>query len=234
MKNGLLSCFVLLGVVFSFPVWLHGRDLSQKSGDLGQKSGQPNKGATHNSPTISQSTGSFKAVGSADKHKSFHDKHHKNHPSSQSPDYNARYPYKKHDKSRDRRHSGYYKHHYPYYFPPYYVSYGYSYYPDYYLYEDAVSPYGYGTTLGTSLERPSNLEVNRFEDKGGERVYVEQAGTEPYAEGVYGIYAESYVPPPREGEAIYIWVDKNGVENYVNDLDLVPLQYMDSIRIFGE
>lgn len=213
MNNGLLSYFVLFIFMFSSPVWLHGQDLSQKSG----KSVHNSSSKTHYGYTSENGVRNKNS-------------YNKNHPPG---NYNKSYSYHKYKNGNDHKHSGHYKNYYPYYFPPYYVSYGYSYSPDYYLYEDPVSLYGYGTTLGTSLERPSNLEVNRY---GGDRDSYEQAGTEggvPYAEGVYGIYTENYGPSPSEGGAIYIWVDENGVENYVNDLDLVPLRYKDNIRIVG-
>ena len=123
----------------------------------------------------------------------------------------------------------------PLYAPYYYFGYygGYALYTDYYANADPDYPLGYGTTMGTTLERPSNLEVNQFgQDSPSPADYRQDnsdAGhtyTEPAGDSVI----EYSSPPPSEEQTIYVWVDESGVRNYVNDLDFVPLRYRDIVR----
>ncbi len=236
VNNNLLSSFIVVILILSFPVWLQGQGLSQKSGNPGQKTGQQKQSKNIQSHTHNPSAKSGQNSDRFNKRQSVGNNSYENHSGSLNKNYDGKYSYKKHNKRRDYKHRGRYKKYYPYYFPYYYSYSGYSYYPDYYMYDDPDYPYGYGTTLGSTLERPSNLEVNRYGDQTEERGYDGQgdtAGDVPYARDVYGTYTEYYGPPPSEEQTIYIWVDENGIENYVNDLDLVPLEYRNDVRILG-
>lgn len=139
------------------------------------------------------------------------------------------------------RHGKHHKHHhkrdnkfYPF-FPPFgYYGY-YSPYSDYYAEVDPDYPLGYGTTLGTSLERQSNLEVNQYFVKPPlePRAQPYPAAGDTYAEEQYDAAYEYYAPPSSGSRVIYIWTDENGVDNYVNDPDLIPDGQIDNVRIMG-
>lgn len=144
---------------------------------------------------------------------------------------------KKHGKKYGDRH----KHrHNPPFFPnplsPVYGYYGY-YYPNDYSYSDPEHPLGYGTTLGTTLSRESNIDANRDLAKPGQpnnvRTYEDVEVYTDYSAGSYEAYGSS--GRPAESRTIYIWTDENGVDNYVNDPGLVPLAQRENVRIiFGD
>ncbi|HVY54277.1 MAG TPA: hypothetical protein VHC46_00820 [Thermodesulfobacteriota bacterium] len=125
----------------------------------------------------------------------------------------------------------------PLYAPYYYFGYyGYAPYTGNYAYVDPDYPLGYGTTMGTSLERPSNIEINRYLEEAPAQPYYNQEN--PGAGYTYTGPAEETVveynnPPPSEEQTIYVWVDESGVSNYVNDIDLVPPRYRDVVTIMG-
>ena len=128
---------------------------------------------------------------------------------------------------------------YPYFPNPLYPVYGYYgyYYPNDYSYSDSEHPLGYGTTLGTTLSRESNIEVNQGLAKPGQsdnvRTYEDVEVYTDYSPGSYGAY-DPY-GKPAESRTIYIWTDENGVDNYVNDLGLVPPAQRENVRIiFGD
>ncbi|MCC6712719.1 MAG: hypothetical protein IT344_05085 [Candidatus Dadabacteria bacterium] len=112
---------------------------------------------------------------------------------------------------------------------PVYGYYGY-YYPNDYSYSDPEHPLGYGTTLGTTLSRESNIEVNR-----GLAKPVLPDSTRSYEDvEVYSDHAPGAYNPtgrPSGGGTIYVWTDENGVDNYVNDMDLVPTARRENVRI---
>jgi hypothetical protein len=121
------------------------------------------------------------------------------------------------------------------YFPnplfPVYGYYGY-YYPNDYSYSDSEHPLGYGTTLGTTLSRESNIEVNQGLAKPGPsnnaRAYEDVEVYSDYAPGAYNPSGQ-----PAGNGTIYVWTDENGVDNYVNDIDLVPTAKRESVRIIS-
>ncbi len=140
---------------------------------------------------------------------------------------------KKHGDRRGHRHK-------PPFFPnPFFPVYGYYgyYYPNDYSFSDPEHPLGYGTTLGTTLSRESNIDANRDFAKPGQpdnvRTYEDVEVYTDYSPGAYGAY-DAY-GQPAESRTIYIWTDENGVDNYVNDIDLVPSAQRENVRtIFGD
>ncbi|HML95255.1 MAG TPA: hypothetical protein PKC29_07475 [Thermodesulfobacteriota bacterium] len=121
------------------------------------------------------------------------------------------------------------------YFPnplfPVYGYYGY-YYPNDYSYSDPEHPLGYGTTLGTTLSRESNIEVNRGLAKPGPsnnvQTYEDVEVYSDYAPGAYNPAGQ-----PSGSGTIYVWTDEDGVDNYVNDIELVPAARRESVRIIS-
>lgn len=140
-----------------------------------------------------------------------------------------------------KKHGDRHKHrHKPPFFPnplfPVYGYYGY-YYPNDYSYSDPEHPFGYGTTLGTTLSRESNIDANRDLAKPGQpdnaRTYEEVEVYTDYSPGSYGAY--NPYGKPAESRTIYIWTDESGVDNYVNDPGLVPPAQRENVRIiFGD
>ena len=120
---------------------------------------------------------------------------------------------------------------YPYFPNPLYPAYGYYgyYYPNDYSYSDSEHPLGYGTTLGTTLSRESNIEVNQGLAKPGQsndaRNYEDVEVYYDYAPGAYNPAGQ-----PSGNGTIYVWTDDNGVDNYVNDIELVPASRRESVR----
>lgn len=121
----------------------------------------------------------------------------------------------------------------PLYAPLYYLGYyGYAPYTNYSTYRDPDYPLGYGTTMGTTLERPSNIEVNQFFRDSPSRGYYpkEYSGAVyAYTDVLPGYAPDNYSPSPAVEQTIYVWVDDSGVKNYANGLDLVPLRYRDIV-----
>jgi hypothetical protein len=232
----LLSSLALALMVVSFPVWSYGQSLGSKSGNLGQKVGQSKHAAsTENRPDNMPGTNVNSNFGQARKfNNNFNKSHNIRHDSGDKKDRWHGGNDKRHGKHH--HHKGHHKFN-PLYAPYYYSGYyGYAPYTNYYAYADPDYPFGYGTTLGTSLERPSNLEVNQFgQDSPAPADYRRDnsgAGytyTEPPEDPVI----EYYNPPPAEEQTIYVWVDESGVRNYTNDLDLVPLGYRDIVTTVG-
>ena len=120
---------------------------------------------------------------------------------------------------------------YPYFPNPLYPVYGYYgyYYPNDYSYSDSEHPLGYGTTLGTTLSRESNIEVNQGLAKPGQsnstRNYEDVEVYYDYAPGAYNPAGQ-----PSGNGTIYVWTDENGVDNYVNDIELVPASRREGVR----
>lgn len=236
MNIKLLFSLVLALMVVSFPVWAHGQSLGSKSGNLGQKVGQSKQAASKEPrPDNMPGTNVNRNFGQARPfNNNFNKTHNVRHDSGD----------KKHrwhggdDKRHGKRHHHKGHHKFNPLYAPYYYSgyYGYAPYTNYYAYVDPDYPFGYGTTLGTTLERPSNLEVNQLgQDSPAPAEYQQgnsDAGyvnTDSPEKGV----ADYYNPPPAEEQTIYVWVDESGVRNYANDLDLVPLGYRDIVTTLG-
>ncbi len=129
-----------------------------------------------------------------------------------------------------RRHGHHKK--FPYFPNPLFPVYGYYgyYYPNDYSYSDSEHPLGYGTTLGTTLSRESNIEVNQGLAKPGQsnstQTYEDVEVYYDYAPGAYNPDGQ-----PSGNGTIYVWTDDNGVDNYVNDIELVPTSKRESVRI---
>jgi len=236
MNIKLLSSLVLALIVISFPVWALGQSLGSKSGNPGQNVAQSKLGAgkqirPNNTPgkNVGSDPGRDQGFGG-----NFNNSHNNRHDSGDVKD-------NRHS-SNDNRHGNYHHdkgHHKfnPLYAPYYYFGYyGYAPYTGYYAYVDPDYPLGYGTTMVTSLERPSNLEINRFnEDAPVPQDYRQDnsgAGY-TYTEPPEDTIVEYYNPPPSEEQTIYVWIDEGGVRNYVNDIDLVPQKYRDIATILG-
>ena len=123
---------------------------------------------------------------------------------------------------------------YPYFPNPIYPVYGYYgyYYPNDYSYSDSEHPLGYGTTLGTTLSRESNIEVNQGLAKPGQsnntQTYEDVEVYYDYAPGAYNPAGQ-----PLGNGTIYVWTDDNGVDNYVNDIEHVPASKRESVRIIS-
>ena len=121
----------------------------------------------------------------------------------------------------------------PLYAPFYYFGYyGYAPYTANYAYQDPEYPLGYGTTMGTTLERPSNLEVNQFGQNSPAEGYYppEDSGAgDTYTDAPQGHVQDNYNSPPAVEQTISIWIDESGVKNYANELNLVPLKYRDVV-----
>lgn len=236
MNIKLLSSLVLVLMVVSFPVWAHGQNLGTKSGNLGQKSGQ-SKRVTNNNTRPDNIAG--KNVGrSPGRNQGFNRNFNNNHNNGHGFSDNKDNPHDGHDKwhGHNQRHKRPHKFN-PLYAPYYYFGYyGYAPYTNYYAYVDPDYPLGYGTTLGTSLERPSNLEVNQFgQDSPAPADYRrDNSGAgDAYTEPPEVPVIEYYNPPPAREQTIYVWVDESGVRNYVNDLDFVPAKYRDVVTTLG-
>lgn len=142
------------------------------------------------------------------------------------------------DTQHGKRHHGKGHHKFNPLYAPFYYSgyYGYLPYTGYYAYVDPDYPFGYGTTMGTTLERPSNLEVNRFNDEAPAPVDYRRDNSGAgytYTEPPEDIVVEYPGPPPSEEQTIYVWVDESGVPNYVNDIDLIPQSYRDIATVLG-
>lgn len=232
----LLSSIVLALTVISFPLWADGQNLGSKSGNLGQKVGhskrvtnnktQPNKIAGKN---VDSNTGQARKFDN-----NFNKGRNVRHDSGDKKDRWHGGKDKRHGKHHHRK--GHHKFN-PLFAPYYYFGYyGYAPYANYYVYADSDYPFGYGTTLGTTLERPSNLEVNQFgQDSPVPAEYQRDNSDAGYVntDSPEKDVADYYNPPPAEEQTIYVWVDESGVRNYANDLDLVPLGYRDIVTTFG-
>ena len=228
MKIGLTRSVVIISVLIIFPLSTYSAEPK-----LGQKTGQ-SKQVTSNQTRPNNMPGKNGQNRSSGQDQGFNNNFNKNHNN-------------RHDfcDNNDRSHGGHdnwhgHNHHHmgshkfnPLYAPYYYIGYyGYAPYTNYYAYEDPDYPLGYGTTLGTTLERQSNLEVNRFgEDSAAPADYRQDNSDAGYVDtdSPEGYVADNYNPPPSEGQTIYVWVDESGVRNYVNDLDFVPLRYRDIV-----
>ncbi|MEW6146018.1 MAG: hypothetical protein AB1598_13490 [Thermodesulfobacteriota bacterium] len=236
MNIKLLFSLALALIVVSFPLWAHGQSLGSKSGNLGQKVGQSKLSANkqagpNNTAGMSVNPNSGRNNGPGN---NFNKTHNNRRDSGGNKDNWHGGKDKWHGKHDDHK----WRHKFnPLYAPYYYLGYyGYPPYTGYYAYIDPDYPFGYGTTLGTTLERPSNLEVNQFlegapapqdyrqDDSGAGDAY-----TEPPQDAV----VEYYNPSPSGEQTIYVWVDEGGVRNYANDIDLVPERYRDIVTIVG-
>lgn len=203
--------FTSVVMLFILCSWAESQEQGQRTGRLGQAAGQSKQHNAYKPSNKTNSSHKGNRLNNTDGHKSFHKKHHN------------KYTGKNYGKGHYYKHGKHYNK-YSYYYPNYY---GYYPYQDSYVYYDPLYPYGYGTTLGTVLERPSNLEVNQYINSRDRKSYKQyhQYGDEPLP----GYYSDS----PSQEQVIYIWTDEDGVENYVNDLDLVPPEYRDEVRIIG-
>lgn len=195
-------------MIFSLTGSLYAADTG---GKIGMKSGKPDKAAT--SPG-GKAPSPAEGKGGGGKHDGNKDGN-------------------KHGDRRGHRHK-------PPFFPnPFFPVYGYYgyYYPNDYSYSDPEHPLGYGTTLGTTLSRESNIDANRDLAKPGRpdnvRTYEDVEVYTDYPPGAYGAYGPS--GQAAESRTIYIWTDENGVDNYVNDPGLVPAAERENVRIiFGD
>lgn len=116
--------------------------------------------------------------------------------------------------------------------------YKYYYWPDEDLNNFGLSSMGggkTGTTLGSTSERKSNLEVNATEKPEDERQdgaeSPEDEDIEPdsttapdYGDETTGA-SEDYSPTPASDTPIYKWVDDKGTIHITNNLGDVPLEY---------
>jgi len=236
MNIKLLSSLVLALIVISFPVWAQGQSLGFKSGNLGQQTGQSKLGASKQ--TRPNNTPGMKVNSNPGRDQGFGNGNKPNNNRHDSVDNNKGNWHGGNDKW-DGKHHHDWKHHKfnPLYAPYYYLGYyGYPPYNGYYAYVDPDYPLGYGTTLGTTLERPSNLEINQFNQNAPAPQEYRQDNSGPgniYTEPQEDTVVEYYNPPPSEEQTIYVWVDEGGVRNYVNDIDLVPMRYRDVVTIMG-
>lgn len=236
MKIKLLSSIVLALIVISFPLWAGGQNLGSKSGNLGQKAGQ-SKQVTNNKTQPNNIAGKNVDRNSG-QGQGFNNNFNKNHNNRHDFSDNKDHSHDGHDKwHRDNRH-----HKRPHKFNPLYAPYynsgyyGYAPYMNYYAYAYPDYPLGYGTTLGTALERPSNLEVNQFgQDSPAPAEYQRDNSDAGYVntDSPEQDVTDYYNPPPAEEQTIYVWVDESGVRNYVNDLDFVPMRYRDAVTTLG-
>lgn len=236
MKIKLLSSIVLAFIVISFPLWAGGQNLGSKSGNLGQKVGQ-SKQVTNNKTQPNNIAGKNVGRNSA-REQGFNNNFNKNHNNGRDFSGNKDNSHDGHDKwhGHNQHHKRPHKFN-PLYAPYYYFGYnGYAPYTNYYAYADPDYPLGYGTTLGTTLERPSNLEVNQFgQDSPGPAEYQQDNPDAGYVntDSPEKDVTDYYNPPPAEEQTFYVWVDESGVRNYANDLDLVPLGYRDIVTTLG-
>jgi hypothetical protein len=236
MNINLISSIVLALTVISFPFWAEGQNLGAKSGNLSQKVGQSKLAAgkearPNNTPGINVNPNSGRSNGPGNNFKKSHD-------NRRDSDDNKNNSHDGHDKwhGHNQHHKRPHKFN-PLYAPYYYFGYnGYAPYTNYYAYADPDYPLGYGTTLGTTLERPSNLEVNQFgQDSPAPAEYQQDNPDAGYVntDSPEQDAADYYNPPPAEEQTIYVWVDESGVRNYVNDIDFVPTKYRDVVTTLG-
>ncbi len=134
---------------------------------------------------------------------------HRNHPGQKSGHHGYAYKHNKH----------HYKNYYGY--SPYYG------YPAYFPYDSSIAFGEYGTTFGSGLSRPNNIEVNRYLQETRPSNTDEQISYPVYPEEPRVEYI--YLPGP-ESSTIYVWTDEAGVDHYVNNIDLVPIEYRENIR----
>jgi hypothetical protein len=236
MNIKLLSSLTLALIMVSFPVWAHGQGLGSKSGNLGQKTGQSKLAARkqagpNNTPgiNVNQNSGRNSGPGN-DFNKSHNDRHDSGDNKNNWHGGKDKWHGKNHHPKRPHKFNPLYA---PFYYSGYY---GYAPYAGYYAYVDPDYPLGYGTTLGTTLERPSNLEINQFlEDAPAPREYQQDntAAGDAYTEPPQDTVVEYYNTPPSGEQTIYVWVDEGGVRNYANDFDLIPERYRDIVTIMG-
>lgn len=238
MNIKLLSSMVLVMIVISFPVWAQGQSMGSKSGNISsQQTGQSKLSA--NKQTRPNNTPGMNVNSNPGRNQGFGNGNNPNKNNRHDSGDNNKGDWHSGNDKWDGKHHHDWKHHKfnPLYAPYYYFGYyGYPPYNGYYAYVDPDYPLGYGTTLGTTLERPSNLEINQFNESAPAPQEYRQdnpgAGniyTEPQEDTV----VEYYNPPPSEEQTIYVWVDEGGVRNYVNDIDLVPMRYRDIVTIMG-
>jgi hypothetical protein len=232
MNIKLLSFLVLALIVVSFPAWSKGQSLGAKSGNLGQKAGQSKLSAgkedrPNNMPGTNVNSNRGRYNGPVNNF----NKNHNNRRDSGDKWHDGKDKWHgKHDDHK-RRHKFN-----PLFAPFYYFGYGYAPYPGYYAYVDPDYPFGYGTTLGTTLERQNNLEVNQFLEGAPapqDHRQNDSGAGDTYTESAQDAVVEYYHPPLAEEQTIYVWVDDGGVRNYVNDFDLVPERYRDIVTVVG-
>ena len=236
MITKILSPLVLAFILSSFPAWVDAQSLGAGSGKSVQSVGKSKLGARkqtrpNNMPgkNVNSNPGRDQVLG-YNFSKSRNDRRdHGDVKDNWQIGNDNRHGNYHHDKGNHKFN--------PLYAPFYYFGYyGYAPYNGYYAYADPDYPLGYGTTMGTSLERPSNLEINRFNENPPvpEDYRQDNSGAgNTYIGPAEDAVVEFYYPPPSEEQTIYVWVDESGVPNYVNDIDLVPLRYRDIATILG-
>lgn len=217
MKNILFSVTVFyLFLILAGAAY--GQSGMKKSGNARHSPGYSSAAKSH---TAEQSYTKNQNGNLFNKHRAFHNKYYKSHDAYGGNSYKARRDHN-HDRGNYKhthgKHRKFYNKYDPYYYGPV-------------IYYDDLQPYGYygyDTTLGTYPRRPSNVEVNRYLDEyyGGEQ-YEQQDSyvTEPFFEEGEYVYESGDGP-----QNIYIFADEYGVEHYVNDIYMVPEEYLEEVR----
>lgn len=102
-----------------------------------------------------------------------------------------------------------------------------------------------GSTFGRSIEKPSNIEINKSSSESlkarreqiGEEEEVEKTLEETTEAGIetgeFGKKEESPRPHTRESK-IYRWTDENGVLHLTNDIGSVPQKYRQQVKMESE
>lgn len=225
-----LTSLVLVFFLISVPAFAAGQSLVSNSGANGNNPGRSKLSASKqirpmNVPAANSNSNTDRGFGNNND-----TRHESGNPKNNWHGGNNHW----HDKDHhDKGHHNFNPLYAPYYYFGYY---GYAPYNGYYAYVDPEYPLGYGTTMGTSLERPSNIEINRYNEGAPAPPQYREDDSDtdyPYSEPTEDTVVENYNPPPSREQTIYVWVDESGVQNYANDIDLVPLRYRDIVTIMG-
>ena len=227
-----LSSLILVILLILSPVFAVGQTLGSKSAVNGDNTGQSKLSASKQIrpkkvPAKSSNSGRDRGYANNLSNNARHDSGNFN-DNKQSGN-NDRHGQNHHGKWHDKIN--------PIYAPYFYLGYyGYAPYNGYYSYIDPDYPLGYGTTMGTTLARPSNIEINQYLEQAPAPQYNGQGDSGAvytYTEPAEDAVVEYNNPSPSEEQTIYVWVDESGVKNYANDIDFVPLRFRDIATVMG-